>query len=99
MKLQTKYKAVLGTHLLACPMMTFYITRIHYQNQKLIGKIQLNRLQILLRFHLFLNSLNFVCFMYSSMIGYHVCISYNQPHKQDTESFLHHSGIPHGAPS
>lgn len=60
MKLKTKYRDVLGTSHPAFQMVTSYKTIAHRQNQKLIGTIQLSRLQILLKFHPFFNSLNFV---------------------------------------
>lgn len=60
MKLKTKYIDILGTNHPALRMMTSYKTVAHCQNQKLIGTIQLSRLQILIKYHPLLNSLNFV---------------------------------------
>lgn len=74
MKLQTKYIDVLGTYYLAFPIVISYVTTVHYQNQKSTVTIKLIRLQILVIFHPFLNSLIFASLTYSSMMSLHVHI-------------------------
>lgn len=74
MKLQTKYRDVLRIHHLAFPVVISHVTTVHYQNQKSIVTIKLTRLQILVQFYPFLNSLIFASLTCSSMMLPHVYI-------------------------